>query len=185
MPELLPTLVEPLNRAGWPYMVTGSMAVIAYGEPRLTLDIDLVLAIPAAALALLPALFPAPEFYCPPVEVLQVECSRGQRGHFNLLQVASGLKADVYPAGSDPLHRWGLEHRRRITVEGLSVAFAPPEYVIVRKLEYHREGGSEKHLRDIRSMLEVCGGSLDRGWLDRAIRDRGLGEFWEGLVARG
>lgn len=161
------------------------MAVIAYGEPRLTLDIDRVLAIPTPALTLLPALFPAPDFYCPPLEVLQVECARGQRGHFNLLQVASGLKADVYPAGTDPLHRWGLEHRRWITVEGIPVAFAPPEYVIVRKLEYCREGGSEKHLRDIRSMMEVSGDGLDRGWLDSVIQGRGLVEVWKSLEARG
>ena len=37
------------------------------------------------------------------------------------------------------------------------MALAPAEYVIVRKLEYYREGGSEKHLRDIRSMLAVSG----------------------------
>jgi len=43
-----------------------------------------------------------------------------------------------------------------------SITLAPPEYVIVRKLEYYREGGSEKHLRDIRAMLAVSGELLDR-----------------------
>lgn len=51
------------------------------------------------------------------------------------------------------------------------MALAPPEYVIVRKLQYFREGGSEKHLRDIRSMLAVWGAQLDSdalgGWIER------------------
>jgi len=32
---------------------------------------------------------------------------------------------------------------------------APPEYAIVRKLDYYREGHAEKHVRDIRAMLDV------------------------------
>jgi hypothetical protein len=45
---------------------------------------------------------------------------------------------------------------------GESITIAPPEYVILRKLEYFREGGSDKHLRDIRAMLAVSGDQLDR-----------------------
>jgi hypothetical protein len=55
---------------------------------------------------------------------------------------------------------------------------APPEYVIIRKLEYYREGGSEEHLRDIRSMLAVSGGQLDRPSLAEWIERRGLQTEW-------
>ena len=55
---------------------------------------------------------------------------------------------------------------------------APPEYVIVRKLEYDREGGSEKHLRDIRSRLAVSGGQMDRPALEQWIERRGLQNQW-------
>jgi hypothetical protein len=53
------------------------------------------------------------------------------------------------------LHQWVLAHRRSITLDGLNVSVAPVEYVILRELEYFREGKSEKHVRDIRGMLEV------------------------------
>ena len=56
---------------------------------------------------------------------------------------------------------------------------APPEYVIVRKLEYFREGGSDKHLRDIRSMLAVSGDQLDRAALNDWIVRRGLEAEWQ------
>jgi hypothetical protein len=79
----------------------------------------------------------------------------------------------------DALHAWGLDHRRRI---GTTTALwlAPPEYVILRKLEYWREGHSEKHLRDVRAML---GSQLavDREFLDREIRERGLESAWATL----
>ena len=55
---------------------------------------------------------------------------------------------------------------------------APPEYVIIRKLEYYREGGSEKHLRDIRSMLALSGEQMDRPSLDEWIQRRGLQTEW-------
>jgi len=56
---------------------------------------------------------------------------------------------------------------------------APPEYVIVRKLEYYREGGSEKHLRDIRSMLAISGEELDRTALTEWIQRRGVQPQWQ------
>ena len=66
---------------------------------------------------------------------------------------------------------------------GEPVVVAPPEYVIVRKLEYYREGGSEKHLRDIRSMLAVSADQLERVALDEWIGRRGLGPEWNQVRA--
>lgn len=60
-----------------------------------------------------------------------------------------------------------------------SIRLAPPEYVILRKLEYHREGGSEKHLRDIRAMLAVSGDLLDRTALQDWIARLGLETEWK------
>jgi hypothetical protein len=58
--------------------------------------------------------------------------------------------------------------------KGELIVVAPPECVIVRKLEYYREGGSDKHLRDIRSMLAVSGDQINRAELDEWIHRRGL-----------
>jgi hypothetical protein len=43
--ELFLVFIRPLNDLGIPYMVTGSVAAMLYGEPRLTHDVDLVLQI--------------------------------------------------------------------------------------------------------------------------------------------
>lgn len=102
-----------------------------------------------------------------------------ERGHFHLIHHATGFKADIYLAGHDPLHTWGLARRRRIELSGEIIPVAPPEYVIVRKLEYFREGGSEKHLRDIRGMLELSREQIDWLALQDWIQQRNLQPEWQ------
>jgi hypothetical protein len=177
----LPSLVEPfvvrLERLGVPYMITGSTAGIMYGEPRMTHDVDIVVALQLGDVEAFVAAFPLDDFYCPPADVLAIEVRRGHRGHCNLIDHATGFKADIYIA-FDELHAWALAHRQRIDVDGSPMYVAPIEYVIVRKLEYFREGGSEKHVRDIRSMLDVSAESLDRTMLERFIAERHLEAEW-------
>ena len=107
-----------------------------------------------------------------------MEVAREQRGHFNIIHHETGFKADLYLSGRDPLHAWELARARRLEVEGEPLVVAPPEYVILRKLEYYREGGSEKHVRDIRSMLDTSPELIQRAELDRQIVARGLQEAW-------
>lgn len=120
-----------------------------------------------------------PEFYVPPPEVVAVEVARAAKGHFNIIHLASVLKADIHTANRDELHTWAFRNVRHYSIGGQSIRLAPPEYVIARKLEYYREGGSEKHLRDIRSMLAVSGDQMDRAELERWIRERGLPAEWK------
>ena len=68
-----------------------------------------------------------------------------------------------------------------LVLDDLTVQVAPVEYVILRKLEYFREGGSEKHLRDIRSMLDT-GTAIDRAFLDPQIAARGLAAAWAAVA---
>ncbi|MGB0678331.1 MAG: hypothetical protein ACPGUV_01550 [Polyangiales bacterium] len=173
--ELLGVFLRPLNALGLPYMVTGSVAGVFYGEPRITHDVDLVLQLTAGPqLDALQAIFPLDAYYCPPAEVLRQEALRQQRGQFNLIHHATGFTADVYLANQDPLHHWALSERRAVPVSGETCWLAPLEYVIVRKLEYYREGGSEKHLRDIRAMHAVSGADIRPEVLQRWVKHLGL-----------
>jgi hypothetical protein len=163
MPEasLISVFVKPLNQASIEYMVTGSVASILYGEPRMTHDIDLVIKLSEDDVSGLSRVFPNDQFYCPPTDVILSEISREVRGHFNLIHHQTGLKADLYPIGKDPLHQWAMGQRRTIEFDNDPIWVAPPEYVIIRKLDYFREGGSEKHLTDIKKMLKYSGDIMD------------------------
>jgi len=176
--------VRRLNEIGVRYIVSGSVASVAYGEARLTHDVDIVVEILREHVGRLGAAFPLEDFYLPPPEVIRIEANRAQRGHFNIIHHDTGFKADIYPVGRDRLSIWGIENARKIVIEGVDAWFAPPEYVIVRKLEYFREGGSEKHLRDIEGMLVTSPDVLDADEVTRRAEGLGLAAEWKELLAR-
>ena len=180
-PDLIELFVQPLNRFGIRYLVSGSVGTMLDGEPRVTHDIDRVVFLRPENMGQLQEAFPTPDFYLPPPSVIAVEMARERRGHFNVLHPASGLKADFYIARRDELHAWAFRHVRQYTVGNTHIRLAPPEYVIVRKLEYLCEGGSEKHLRDIRGILAVSGERLDRRALHQWIVRRGLEREWRNV----
>lgn len=185
MNDLFTLFTERLDAAGIVYMATGSVAAMVYGEPRLTHDIDVVVVLDDDSIEALVRAFPDEEFYCAPRDVIRVEARRPQRGHFNIIHHESGFKADVYIAGQDPLHRWGLANRRKLSLGDATFQIAPPEYVIVRKLEYFREGGSHKHVTDIRGMLRQLGDTVDRDELERRVAEQGLEAQWEEVTSAG
>jgi hypothetical protein len=181
--ELSLLFLRPLNQAGIRYIVSGGIAAIFYGEPRMTSDVDLVVFLRPVDLQRLSEIFPPAEFYVPPVEVMAEEVRRVEKGQFNLLHVSSGFRADCYTTGRDELNAWGFRNARRIEFQGEMVTMAPPEYVIIRKLEFYREGGSDKHVRDIRAMLAISGDQFDRAELDEWIHRRGLEPQWKRVCA--
>jgi hypothetical protein len=180
-PELFLLFVRPLNRAGIHYIISGSVAAVFYGRPRLTHDVDMVVSLRHHDLQRLIEIFPAESFYRPPLEAMLAEIMRERAGHFNLIHLDTGFKADLYPTGQDELNAWAFGCKRLVAFEGETVPLAPLEYVIVRKLEYYREGRAEKHLNDIRAMMDVSGEQLDRQALDKWIQDRGLATEWRGV----
>src|SRR5438477_9248639 len=98
-PDLFLLFVRPLNRAGIRYLVTGSVAAIFYGEPRLTNDVDFVVFLNDANIKALAEVFPSSQFYLPPTELIAVEARRESRGHFNIIHTETGFKADFYLTG--------------------------------------------------------------------------------------
>ncbi len=184
MPPVEPFLIftRKLNELGLAYMVSGSVAAIFYGEPRLTNDIDIILILKQEDVHAFAASFPLDEFYCPPAGVLHVEIARKQRGHFNLIHHATGFKADIYTGGRDALHDWGFAHTRQIDFDGEKLILAPPEYVIVRKLQFFREGKSPKHLRDIERMLLGLGTTWPREALLSLLAEHGLSAEWQAVL---
>ena len=184
MPEAEPFLIftQKFSELEIPYMVSGSVAAIFYGEPRLTNDVDIILFLRREDATRIEQAFPQEEFYCPPVSVIQLEAAREQRGHFNLIHHETGFKADVYTSGRDELHTWGLAQAQRVEIEGSAVTIAPPEYVIVRKLQFFREGGSQKHLRDVYRMLLGLGEEWNRDSLRSILEKQGLTNEWQAAL---
>lgn len=177
-PDLYRLLLRPIHQTGLDYIITGSVAAIAYGEPRMTNDVDIVMRLAPEDAGVLRRPFSSTDYYAPPVDVIATEAARGWHGYFNLVHLETVLRADIYVAGDDPLHAWALANRREESLGGGTVYFAPLEYVIVRKLEFLVQSGSDRHLRDILGMLRVSGEEVDRPTLDRLVAERELQGAW-------
>ena len=157
--ELLEKVVAVFERLGVPYLVTGSVAAMAYGEPRLTNDIDIVAAVEKRHIPELLKSFPVEDFYLSDVAAEEAVLFQRQ---FNIIHPASGFKVDVIIKRNSE-----FDNSRFGRVKGLYPAasfqanFASPEDDIIKKMEYYRDGMSEKQLRDIAGILRISGTEID------------------------
>jgi hypothetical protein len=142
--QLLADLARALDAEHIPYMVIGGQAVLLYGEPRLTRDIDLTLARTpddlgavlrvAERLGLVPLV--EPETFVPATFVLPCE------------QPGTGLRVD-FVFSSSAYERQAMARTRPVVLGGVTVRFASREDLLVQKLV----AGRPRDLEDARSVL--------------------------------
>jgi hypothetical protein len=172
----LKLVIEKLESAGIDYMIVGSIAGTVYGEPRLTRDIDMVIAMSSASVKNLLTAFATREFYVPPAEILSQEITRC--GQTNILHHESGVKADLMFRKATPHALEEFSRKRRLEIlRGLTAWIAAPEDIIIGKLRFYREGESQKHLTDIRGIMANT--EIDRDYLKRWVDQLGLQEYFQ------
>jgi len=178
--ELLHRVTAALEALDIPYLVVGSMATIAYGEPRFTRDIDVAVRLEKQDIGRLRSEFPEEEFYLSPEAAGEAIEHSGQ---FNILHPSSGLKIDLMVAGKSEFDESRFSRSRRLPIGPSSAAvFASPEDVIIKKLEYYRQGESDKHLRDIAGVIKVMGDDLDQGYIEAWSRRLNLESLWKRVL---
>ncbi|HWE94836.1 MAG TPA: hypothetical protein VG269_12800 [Tepidisphaeraceae bacterium] len=181
--DLLRFTIEVLERLGITYMIVGSYASGAYGEPRLTQEIDIVVDLELPQIAQLCSAFPPGDFYVSLEAALQA--ARQPGAQFNVLHPSSGNKIDFMIARRDA---WGvgqLSRRQRTQLlPGREGYAARPEDIIIAKMLYYQEGGSEKHLRDIAGILKVSGDIVDRKYVDEWAERLSLADIWRAILNR-
>jgi hypothetical protein len=179
--ELLGLLADCFESLGVRYFVTGSLASMAYGEPRLTNDIDIVAELSPEHVPGMARHFPSPDFHFDEEMAGRAILRRHQ---FNVIHPASGLKADIIIAKPDEFDRSRFARARRLMhAEDREAVFASPEDVIVKKLVFHAEGGSDKHLRDIAGMLKVSPELIDLDYVATWADRLGVLEGWEAILS--
>ena len=178
--DLLRLVIDVLEEQQIAYCIGGSLASGVYGEPRYTHDIDVVVDLHMDQVARLCQAFPAPEFYVSPQAAREAVTMRSQ---FNVIHPTSGQKIDFMIARDDAWGRsqMGRRHREEI-VAGRPGYTAAPEDVIIAKLWYYHEGGSDKHLRDIAAMLQVSGELIDRSYIEQWVQQLGYTEEWHAVL---
>ena len=175
--ELLQKVVSVLERLEIPYLITGSVAAMAFGEPRLTNDIDIVAAIDEQHVRDFLMSFPRDEFYMSEEAVREAILRQEQ---FNIIHPESGIKIDVMIKKDTPFDDSRFKRLHRIyPSESYQANFAAPEDVIIKKMEYYKAGGSEKHLRDIAGILKISGEIVDWDYITKWAKHMDLTEVWD------
>jgi len=180
--ELLQKVVEAFERLQIQYLVTGAIASVAYGEPRLTNDIDIVAAIKEEHVSCLLEAFPSHDFY---VSEEAMTNAIQHQGQFNIIHSSSGLKVDVIIRKDTEFNCSRFSRIRRIQpAESYQANFSSPEDVIIKKMEYYRESGSEKHLRDITGIMKISRDILDYSYIGEWVKRMDLAEIWDAIQRR-
>lgn len=167
-------LVEQLSIS---YVVGGSLASGAHGEPRTTRDVDvLVELLPERIDPLVAAL--APEFY---VDRESVREAVERRRSFNVVHLGLYQKIDVFVAGDGLLDREQLARKiaARPEPDVKPVFVTSAEVIVLRKLDWYRRGGgvSDQQWRDVLGVLKVQGGRLDLRYLRELAHELELAEL--------
>lgn len=164
--DLLVLVVDRLDAARIPYMLSGSTAMNFYAEPRMTRDIDIVAEIRAADVETIAAAFEH-GFYCDRDMIRQAV---DHQGSFNLIHTPTVIKVDFIVRKDTPYRRVEFDRRRTITVDGHVIRVVSAEDLVLSKLVWAKPSHSEVQLRDVRNLI-ACVPALDWSYLERWATD--------------
>jgi hypothetical protein len=181
----LKLVIEALNAAGVEYLIGGAIAEWAWGEPRATQDLDLVVNIPIKSVNKLSKELKKRDMLIPPEIILDNILEDRADIPINAIHMYSGLKADLYPVREgDELRQSAFQRRQQVDYGPPigKVYIHSPEDLILYKLMYFGLSQQSKHSRDIAAILKSKKNELDLyyivGWAARL----GLSSLWKEML---
>lgn len=169
MPTELTVLKDVCHRleaGGVEYMLTGSMALSFHAQPRMTRDVDMVIALTAGDVERFRSLFDG-DYYVPEVVLSGPQAVT----MFNLLHVQSVVKIDFIVRKEDTYRRTEFDRRIRVPLLDFDCWIVSREDLILSKLVWAADTRSDFQLRDVRQLLDA---SCDWDYLDRWARHLGV-----------
>jgi hypothetical protein len=173
-------VVRVLDSLGILSSIGGSIASSVTGEPRSTLDVDIVAAIDASHVPALVAGL-GDDFYVDEQALLRaVEHRRSA----NLIHQASQIKVDLFVAGGTALDHHLLERRRPVEIDGRTIYVHAAEDILLQKLRWFRLGGetSDRQWRDVLGIIRVQGARLDTAYLRLHAPAMGVADLVERVI---
>ncbi len=168
-------VVRTFEDLGVDYLIGGSVASSVFGEPRQTVDADLVARLLGRhAEPLVQQL--AGEFYA---DLPAILAAIQKQSSFNLIHLETMTKVDVFVSWRSAFGQSQFSRRQKKTVgqfPPLELYFASAEDTVLAKLEWYRKGGevSDRQWRDLLGVLKVQAGALDRKYLEQWAVDLGV-----------
>jgi hypothetical protein len=173
--EVLRAVAERLEAADIEYMLTGSVAMAWYAQPRQTRDIDIVVELPESKVDAVLKSF-TDDFYVD-ADVVRQEVRR--RGMFNMIENARIVKVDMILRKPTPYASAAFGRRRRVElVPGLPISIISPEDLVLAKLQWGAQGESDLQLRDVRNLVHSVQ-DLDATYLSERASELGVTSLLE------
>ena len=147
--DIVRDISQRFEQARIPYMLTGSMAMNYYAQPRMTRDIDIVIAITPEDVGRISALF-RPDYY---VSEQNIRESLAHESIFNLIHQESVIKVDCIIRKSSEYRRIEFERRQKISIVDFTTFIVSKEDLIISKLAWAKNSHSEVQLNDVRNLL--------------------------------
>ena len=180
-------VIAAVEAAGVVYMIGGAVAAWAWGEPRATLDLDLVVNIPLAAVGQLSKELEKRDMLVPE-EIIRNNILEDRADlPINAIHMHSGYKADLYPwREGDELRTSAFDRRQKVDMgEQIGEVYLhSPEDLIIYKLWFYNISQQTKHIRDITSIVMTLGNELDFNYIENWVNKKGLTSIWGDLLAR-
>ena len=160
--ELLKKISERLDERSINYMLTGSLAMNHYAVPRMTLDIDIVIELEQENTQDFLSVFGNDYYYNE--DTVHNEISL--KGMFNVIDHKTGFKIDFIIRKESDYKQLEFSRRIRSRISDFEVFIVSPEDLIVAKIEWIQQLQSDKHITDIKNLLEIPGLDIDyvTGW---------------------
>lgn len=181
----LKLVLEALDAAGVEYLIGGAIAEWAWGEPRATQDIDIVINLPIKAVGKFSRELEKRDMLVPAEIILDAILEERADIPINAIHMYSGLKADLYPVRSgDELRLRAFQRRQRVDYGPPigRVYVHSPEDLILYKLIYFGVSQQPKHSRDIAAILRAKKDQIDFGYIEEWTTRLGLSSLWKELL---
>lgn len=165
--DIVRDVSRKLDGAGIGYMLTGSMAMNYYAQPRMTRDIDVVIAIGPNDVERMASLF-EPDYY---VRKESIRESIAHESVFNLIHHESVIKVDFIVRKRSEYRQAEFERRQKVAILDFTTYIVSKEDLIISKLWWAKDSHSETQLSDVKNLLET---GYDAAYLERWIIALGL-----------
>jgi hypothetical protein len=165
--DVLRVVSERLDAARIPYMLTGSYALAFYTTPRMTRDLDLVISLGEDDIGAIVKVFES-DFY---IDVDDVRSAVRSRSQFNLMHLKSGIKVDLIIRKAAEYRQVEFARRRQVNFAGVKTWIVTKEDLILSKLDWAKDSGSELQQRDVRSLMDD---SVDREYVEQWAKRLGV-----------
>jgi len=167
--EFVKEIARRLDSAGILYMITGSIALALYARPRMTRDIDLVIDCRPRDSETIVRLFES-DCYVDPASVRDAIATRRM---FSIIHNEWVIKADFIVRKEEAYRKVEFGRRRGFEIEGVTVWVVSPEDLVLSKLQWSKDTGSELQRDDVRAILHSVR-NLDWGYLEKWSIDLGV-----------